>query len=332
MLQITALNTTENTWPYFQTTGAEAPQLNEFPLISVTIPSFNQGQYLETAIRSVLMQNYPNIELFVMDGGSVDGSVEIIQHYAPWLRGWISARDAGQSDAINRGWSRSHGEIIAYLNSDDFYLPGAFERVAECALSHPNAPLICGGICYVHANGTREREKAAFCAQTVGTDLSTSPISDWFLPQQSCFFSRFALDQVGFFLNKDLHYVMDRELIYRLSRLGRVEIIPQVLAADRKHPSSKRQVARLKMAVEDRNVLLACYWGTSKDHQRRAKVARERLAQGYWQYARDIASWPKRTAYECAAILLHPGYLQRWRWGRRIFTHFRQIRNRLLAE
>src|ERR1043166_4155332 len=119
-------------WPWTEETFPEAEQTSSSPLsISIVTPSYNQAAFLEETIRSVLLQGYPNLEYIVMDGGSTDGSVEIIKKYEKHLAYWTSEKDAGASDAIRKGFERATGSILAYLNSDDLYLPGAIHRLVN---------------------------------------------------------------------------------------------------------------------------------------------------------------------------------------------------------
>ena len=108
-----------------------------WPKISIVTPSFNQAQYLEETIRSVLLQGYPNLEYFVYDGGSTDGSVDILRRYGAFLDGWVSERDKGQSDAINKGFARCTGEVVNWLCSDDVLLPGALSQVGQAFVERP---------------------------------------------------------------------------------------------------------------------------------------------------------------------------------------------------
>lgn len=126
-------------WPW----DSQLPELSavmndgrDWPKISIVTPSYNQGQFIEETIRSVLLQGYPNLEYIVIDGGSTDNSLEIIQKYEPWLRYWISEPDEGQADAIHKGFQRASGDLLAWQNSDDFYQLGAFQRIAEFFLGN----------------------------------------------------------------------------------------------------------------------------------------------------------------------------------------------------
>lgn len=122
---------------------AKMPNNGPWPRISIIMPSYNQGQYLEEAIRSVLLQGYPNLDFIIIDGGSTDGSVEIIKRYVPWVTYWESESDRGQSHAINKGFARATGSIMAWLNSDDVYAPGALAHVAQ-ALAAKERTLLVG--------------------------------------------------------------------------------------------------------------------------------------------------------------------------------------------
>src|SRR6185369_7608624 len=128
-------------------------------LVSIVTPSYNQAPFLEQTIRSVLEQDYPRIEYLVVDGDSNDGSVEIIKKYAlsrggvtPPISGWVSEKDKGQGDAINKGFSRAKGEIIAWINSDDYYLPGAISSVVKIFEQNPDVALVYGDMLAVDQN------------------------------------------------------------------------------------------------------------------------------------------------------------------------------------
>ena len=143
-------------WPW----TVEPPMLPEnmpdgknWPRISIVTPSYNQAEFLEQTIRSVLLQGYPNLEYVVIDGGSQDDSVEIIERYQGFLSGCVSEKDRGQSHAINKGWSMLTGDIIAYLNSDDFYYPGALVNIALAWQHNPEISMLSGGVAFTNEIG-----------------------------------------------------------------------------------------------------------------------------------------------------------------------------------
>ncbi|MCZ6770870.1 MAG: glycosyltransferase family 2 protein, partial [Proteobacteria bacterium] len=127
---------------------------NRWPLISVVTPSYNQDKFLEETIRSVLLQGYPELEFIVMDGGSTDSSVDIIRRYESWISHWVSEPDGGQAEAINRGWRRSTGEILVWLNSDDVFSKDALIRVGDNFVENPNAMVVSGSCDIVNEDRT----------------------------------------------------------------------------------------------------------------------------------------------------------------------------------
>jgi glycosyltransferase involved in cell wall biosynthesis len=130
-----------------------------FPRISIITPSFNQGQFIEQTISSVIDQGYPNLEYIVIDGGSTDGSVETIRKFESGIAYWVSEKDRGQAHAINKGLQRATGDIIAYLNSDDYYLDGALARVADCFSRYPEVDLLHGRCRVVDQDGMKVGER-----------------------------------------------------------------------------------------------------------------------------------------------------------------------------
>ena len=158
------------------------------PLVSIVTPSFNQAPFLEETLRSILEQDTPRLEALVMDGGSTDGSVDIIRRYADRLAHWQSGPDSGQPDAITEGWKRSRGEVVAYLNSDDVYLPGAVSKAVAALEAHPDVGGVYGDELRIDARGRVLAEVRN--RQLSGVDL----LKMNFLSQPTVFLRRSALD------------------------------------------------------------------------------------------------------------------------------------------
>lgn len=304
----------------------------EWPRISVTIPSLNQEEYLEEAIRSVLLQGYPNIELFVMDGGSKDNSKDILEKYSMWIDGWQSNADHGQSHAINKGWEKSSGHLISYLPSDDMYQPGAFRNVAEAWAYQQDVVLITGAIQYIDTFSKPIKVVYSRIAREAPLDLSLMDIGDWYIAQQASFFTKSYLDKVGRWLREDLHYVMDRELMYRLCREGKILILQETIAADRVNPLAKRHRDTLKMYREDRVALNYCNWGTDQEKIKKKQVANQRLAQGYWKLAESHSRTFWKIYYKLMAVVISPGFIKKFKPIKKILPIFRTIKNKLLKE
>lgn len=180
------------------------------PKVSIITPSYNQAQFLEETILSVLNQDYPNIEYIVVDGGSTDGSVEIIQKYADRLAYWVSEKDDGQAHAINKGWRRATGDVVAYLNSDDIYYPGAVRRAVAALDEHPSA-----GMVFSDALLIDEGSKPLRVLLASPFEIHRVIRMESFVPQPTAFIRWRALDTVGL-LDERLHMVMDYDLWVRL--------------------------------------------------------------------------------------------------------------------
>ena len=209
------------------------------PLVSVITPSFNQARFLETAIRSVLGQGYPRLEYLIVDGGSTDGSVDVIRRYAPALTWWVSEPDRGQAEAINKGLRRARGEIVAWLNSDDAYAPQAIAAAVAAFQAHPEAAVVFGQGVSFDAAGRPFRLLPA--GPWGRADLMTFHI----LTQPAVFMRRSAVVKAGF-LDEDFHFLLDHRLWLKMSLLGELVHVPQVWAFARYHPAAKNaaQAAR----------------------------------------------------------------------------------------
>jgi glycosyltransferase involved in cell wall biosynthesis len=203
--------------------------------ISIVTPSYNQSQFLEQTIDSVLCQNYPNIEYIIIDGGSTDGSVDIIKKYNRYLHYWVSERDRGQTHAINKGLETATGDILTYLNSDDLYLPGAFEFVAEYFNNNPEIKFIYGNIQIIDEKGNIiKRKKQPPFDYIMGCMLGFGHIID----QPAAFWQREIYETVGP-LNESYHYSMDEEYWLRIANRFKLEHIEKTLAQFRWHSLSK---------------------------------------------------------------------------------------------
>jgi glycosyltransferase involved in cell wall biosynthesis len=206
--------------------------VTEMPLVSIVTPSFNQAAFLEETIRSVLEQDYSRIEYIIIDGGSTDGSVEIIEKYASRLAYWVSERDAGQADAINKGWKRATGEIVAYLNSDDMYERGAVRAAAEHLRQSAETALVFGHCYQMDPTGKRV---GIFRSQPF--KLKNMLFANMIM-QPTVFVRRTALDVVGL-LDPSFHFAMDYDLWLRIALKFRLDALPRALANFRAHRESK---------------------------------------------------------------------------------------------
>ncbi len=215
---------TRQGWPWTVATPP-APSLLPngwpWPRITIVTPSYQQAHYLEEAIRSVLLQGYPNLEYIVMDGGSYDGSVEIIRRYEPWLTYWQSQPDGGQSAALADGFARATGEILAWINADDRLLPGALQRVGRFFADRPWLAFASGDVNFIDAQG--QVIERIFALPPNPTLTAWLGVHRW--PQQGCFWRRSVYERVGG-VDRSLRFCMDRDLFIRLSAAGPSRRLP----------------------------------------------------------------------------------------------------------
>ncbi len=223
----------------------DMPNGSPWPRISIVTPSLNQGLFIEETIRSVLLQGYPDLEYIIIDGGSTDDSVEIIEKYERWLAFWVSERDRGQSHAINKGFSKASGKIYSWLNSDDYLTQNALKNVALAYASSGKGGAWCGGCLRVDLNSKVLRK-------IWPNRLVMEAIADWpknNYAQSACFFSKEAWHKCGP-LDEDLCYVMDLDLWIKIAKTFPIVRVNSLLSADHVHEKAKTQRDRAQMYAE----------------------------------------------------------------------------------
>ncbi len=221
------------------------PAEQSWPRITVVTPSLNQGRYLEAALRSVLLQGYPNLEYFVLDGGSTDESHAILRRYEPWLTSWTSASDSGPAEAINRGLAAATGDILAWLNADDLYAPGALWAAAGALARWPEAALVYGEGWYIDEAGQRI-EPCRFVRRRFDRRylVNRDPIL-----QPAAFWRRSLWEIVGP-LDTSLRWVFDWEWFIRAHAHAPLHYLPQNLAFYRVQPEALTRTGGLGRQLE----------------------------------------------------------------------------------
>ena len=246
--------------------------MNAYPLISIVTPSYNQSQYLDKTILSVLSQNYPNLEYIIVDGGSTDKSVEIIKKYEKFLKYWVTESDLGQSNAINKGFKHAKGDLLAWLNSDDSYIPGALHKVAGAAMAEPQAHVFVG-----EGQIVDEMGKVRYYRKP-SPEIDIESIYNWLrggdFMQPSCFFRQSAWNLAGP-LDEDLHISLDLDLWLRMAKKGCKFVgIPELLSTALSHQSAKTTAFENFMIVEAAIVILRHGGGDAAVRERLEDIAR----------------------------------------------------------
>jgi len=259
----------------------------EWPRISIVTPSYNQGAFIEETIRSVLLQNYPHLEYIVMDGGSSDSTQEILERYRPWISQVVSKPDHGQSDAIASGFQSAHGDILAWLCSDDLYLKGALVWAARKFLENPSIDLVCAEtrldqgrgweewMAFRYVNSTPTYAKLIACGQTAR--------------QPGCFWTKRAyLKTPG--VDRSLVYCMDYDLLMKLCSVGAAQYWDHEIAWLRSHQASKSSTMPSIHSRERRMILEKALSTTDKSRLYLCALA-------YVNRGRNILNFPRTRWY-----------------------------------
>jgi len=231
--------------------------MDTLPKISVVVPSFNQAQYLELALRSIVDQPYPHLELIVIDGGSTDGSVDIIRRYLGHVTFWCSEPDGGQTQGIIKGFTHASGDVLCFLNSDDLFEPGSLREVGEFFSQHPGADAVYGNALLIDANGNglRPQKEIPFSRFIF---LHTYN----YIPSMSMFWRRSIYDRAGGF-NPAFQMAFDADLWMRFSDHGTIKHVARQWSRMRFYPEQKSQ--RLKeITIREDMQVRARYWANQK--------------------------------------------------------------------
>jgi glycosyltransferase involved in cell wall biosynthesis len=301
--------------------------MNADPLVSIVTPSYNQASFLEATLQSVLRQEYPQLEYIVVDGGSSDGSPEIIQRYAEQLTWWVSEPDEGQADAINKGFKKARGEIVAWINSDDLYLPDAVREAVQVLQDHPQAGLVYGN---------------AVSADDQGELLNHLTFDHWDLKdflrfrmicQPAVFMRREILERVGY-LDPSYHFLLDHQLWIRMAREADVVYADRTWAVSRYHEEAKnvymaeqcgKEAYRIIRWAETQRDLQLIFqergrevWGGAHKLNAHYLLDGGKPAQAFRVYLKAFRAWPKlfREAWQrflfSGLSVLGGRFLGRW--------------------
>ena len=213
------------------------------PKISIVTVSYNQSSFIEENIKSVINQNYSNVEHIIIDAGSTDGTLKILQRYDKYLD-WISEADEGQSHGLNKGFKKAEGQIIGWINSDDKLAPGALHKIAAFFIENPNEIAVVGDQAIIDSNSSIKR-----IIKSRSYDFNYLLNHSTGITQNSTFFLKEVFDQINY-LDENLHYAMDLDLFLRIARIRKIPYLPETLAEFRMHPNSKTAEGIHKFALE----------------------------------------------------------------------------------
>jgi glycosyltransferase involved in cell wall biosynthesis len=257
-----------------------------FPRISVVMPSFNQGRFIEESLQSILDQNYPNLELIIMDGGSTDNTRAILEKYAHRFAYWTSESDGGQTKALRKGFARATGEIECWLNSDDLFEPGVLFEVADYFNKHPEADAVFGDTTWISDAGDRLRVQREMPFNRFVWIYTYD-----YIPGMSMFWRKSIYERVGG-LDPNFRLAMDADLFIRFADVGRIDHVSRLWSRMRFYAAQKNQRLRTVSDAEDLKIR-ARYWGCERPS---FYLAKKMLAQAI------------RTGWRLSLGAYYPGY------------------------
>jgi len=283
--------------------------MSEQPRVTIVTPSYNQAAFLEQTIRSVLDQGYPNLEYFVVDGGSTDGSQAIIEKYADRIDWWVSEKDMGQAEAINKGFTRATGKYIAWLNSDDLYQPGAIQSAVRIMEEKPEISLVYGNVLSIDAKGE------PFNLITY-KNWSLSDLMSFNILGQAAVFMRRSDQQKAGNLDLSYRFLLDHHLWLRMAQYGKIMYVPETWASARIHAGAKN-VALTRVCGQEAYQLAA--WmpyqpglaALYKKNRRRVWAGANRMNARYLLDGGE--PWKALRAYFRSFIQYPPIALTEWR-------------------
>jgi glycosyltransferase involved in cell wall biosynthesis len=282
-------------WPWYEESISLSDRMldgSDWPLISIVTPSYNQGEFLEETIRSVLLQGYPNLEYIIIDGGSNDNSIEIIKKYEKNLTYWVSEKDRGQSHAINKGFKKATGEIYCWLNSDDYFLPDALRRFAQASITSKDSVAWAGVAVKIDKSG----KETGTIQPRVDGDVEF--FSDWWISsrimQPACAFRGAEFNKIKG-LNEKLHYAMDFDLWIKLRKQGRFSTIDENIACARFH-SENKTISNTDMS--DAEVVYVCLMhGMSRAAENRIRMLSKRNKDSHVRTISNINDDQRMSGY-----------------------------------